>query len=277
MAKEIEFEGKIHSFPDDVTDEEINHALNKPVSAQELAFNQLKEKFPGMPESLMKGLISSVGTKPHPNLKKAADIAEPIGEAAQLAGISLLGGPEAAAFKALVKTAPKAISKAGDIAPIFKFIEKVPYKKLQEYMTEHNLGNEVKISPEKLNEAKRLLQSKGIDLPEEAIERAFLKAEAGNHKSIHNIQSSVRSAGRKLSKKGGVEADLGNDMYKLAEEIFSQHKQHYENAGHPKASELMSQGKLRSARYHKLSPYQKVVSGVSKAAGIPAWILELLK
>ena len=199
--------------------------------------------------------------------------------AGEMAGNPLTYIGAGAGLKGAIKGAqalPGGLSKLADFAPLTKGIAKRPYKELEKYLAEHGIGEGVKINPSTLKEARKILKSQGVDLPEEAIKRAFQKASQGSHESIHNIQSSVRSSGRQLMKKGGIEHDLGKDMHALAEKITGEAKAHYEDIGHIKAAELMKKANDRYARYHKILPAKRILTGAAAASAFPKWIRELV-
>lgn len=157
----------------------------------------------------------------------------------------------------------------GTALPVTKGIAYAPYVKKAKYMQQHGLGKDFYISPEHLDEAERLMHSEGMNIPKEAIEHTLPLARAGEHDAIHAVQSTLKSLGRDLSRKGGVEGRLGEKMHGLAEKIMGDMNEQLELMGHGKAVELENLGKKRTARYYKQQPLKNMaLKGVGGALGL---------
>lgn len=146
----------------------------------------------------------------------------------------------------------------GNVTPLTKGIAFSPYIKKAEYMQKHGLGSDLYVKPQYLHEAKRLMETMGV--PEEAIEQSLPKAHAGEHDAIHAVQSTLKSLGRELSSKGGVEGKLGEKFHGLAEKIMGDVNDQMKIMGHGKAVQLENQGKKRTARYYKQAPLRKLAA-----------------
>ncbi len=333
MAKQIKFEGKIHSFPDDATEDEINSALggepsepsvgndisNLPDLAGKIlegAPNEINEAAHQPLGRSLKNIASGylgIANLPHlaasyassrkiPYLQELSkhfplkydlDPNEALGLGEQQPGdIALQSIGPGGLLKTLTKglrhsalsgtknaisKVPSIASKAGDIAPIIKKIASKPYVKQMEVLKSKNLLEGYKPNVNDVLEASRVLTSPGITIPHEAVHEAVAKALQGHYKPWFDLQSSVRSEGRRLSKKGGVHNTLGQKLHDLAEKMHSEIGEQQAERGAPEAEKLMHQGKQRTARYHKISPYSRVATGVAGAAILPKWARELMR
>lgn len=328
-SKQIKFNGQMHSFPSDFTDEEISQALGggptRPSVGQDIQnipeyASKFAKAIPGelnaaydMPlgRSLKNVAAGYLGLAniPHqaaeyyssrhvPYLEKLIehypwkanlDPNKYLGLGEQQPGdlvYQSLGpsGPIKAGAEALghgavnaARGIPQVAQTAADIAPVLKFMERTPYRQGEEYMTAHNVGQDVNVNPHDLHEVERIMRSRGIELPEAAIENSFGRAHAGEHQALSSVQSSARTVGRHLTRRGGIEGDLGDYLHQLADNIHHAQRQHYENIGHPEMSEIMRRQMQRSRRYHKISPYRIIASGAAlTAAASPRWARELL-
>jgi hypothetical protein len=190
-------------------------------------------------------------------------------------GSGLLGGVLGAGLP-LSQTIMKGL---GNTFPITKSIASSPYVKKAEYLKEHGLGSGLYVKPKYLHEAKSLMQSSGI-MPE-AIEHTLPLAHAGEHDAIHAVQSTLKSIGRDLSRKGGVEGRLGEKMHGLAEKIMGNVNDQMKLMGHQKAIQLEEQGKKRYARYYKQKPARDVAlkygAGLTGLGGGYEFLKHLLK
>lgn len=244
-------------------------------SPEALSFEKLKKRFPDMPEFLMKGLISASSTSPQPHLQQAANIIEPAGNIAKVVATGLIGGPALKGLKMGAKLAPEALSKLGDIAPLIKKIASKPYKEQMTILENKNLLQGYKPNASDVLEASRILKSPGMTVPHEAVDLATAEALEGNFKPWFDLQSSVRSQGRLLSKKGGVNNTLGQNMYKLAEKMHQEMGEQQTQRGAPEAAAKMQQGKARTSKYNKILPYRRIATGASAATMIPKWLRDL--
>ncbi len=320
MTKQIKFEGKVHSFPDDATDEEINAALpgfnpepsllNKIVNEtsgaihmplsrslknigqgaidlaefatnpagpamkflakQEIPYiSEGAKHWPQYPES---DVFSLGEGQPGDSIFQAATPLGPIAKGGQLAGKSL----EQVAKLAFSKAA-KTANKAGDTLPIFKSIASKPYKNRDAVLEAKNLLTGYKPDIQDILEAQRILTSPGMEIPHEAVNSAVAKAIQGDFKPWFRLQSSVKSEGIKLSKKGGVHGELGEDLYNMGEKMHLDQEAQMASRGAPEAAEYQRQGKARTARYHKISPVAKVATGIAATAALPKWVAQMLK
>lgn len=321
MAKQIKFEGQIHSFPDDATDEEINQALGGNTQEEPSLFNKAMGEAEGalhMPlgRSLKNigqsaidlgefainpagPIMKYLGSKDIPYLSKAAkhwpqfpeaDLfglgeKQPGDEIFQLItpggpafkGAKLLGKPLSEVAKMVFEQAPKIAEKAGDKFPLIKSIASKPYKKQMQILEEKNLLGGYKPNTPDVLEAAKILTSKGMKIPHEAVNEAVAQTLEGNYKPWFDLQSTVRREGRRLSKIGGVHATLGEKLYKLAEKMHTEMGEAQAARGAPEAERLMHQGKARTARYHKIAPSAKVAGGLAVAASAPKWVAQMLK
>lgn len=333
MTKQIKFEGKIHSFPDDATDEEINLVLGgeptQPSVGQDIKnIPEYAEQFIGNIPSEAKGALHmplgrslknvaagylGIANLPHeaakyyasrhvPYLEKLiqhypwkadldpnkylglgtpqpGDMAlQALGPAGILkGGVKALGGSGASAIKSAIEKAPEMISKAGDIAPVFKKTASKPYVNQIKELTEKNLLTGYKPNINDILEAQRILTSPGMQIEHEAVNEAVANALKGDFKPWFRLQSSVRSEGRRLSKKGGVHNELGDKLHTMAERMHGEQETAQIDRGAPKAAAYQKQGKARTARYHKISPIAKAATGLTSAAVLPRWVAEMLK
>tara|TARA_R110000868_G_scaffold161317_1_gene391497 strand:+ start:3040 stop:3990 length:951 start_codon:yes stop_codon:yes gene_type:complete len=172
---------------------------------------------------------------------------------------------------------PKIASKAGDIAPILKSIASKPYKNQMKALEGKGLMGGYQPNLQDISEASKLLKSPGMEIPHAAVDEAVWKAIQGDFKPWFNIQSSVRSEGRRLSKKGGVHNTLGKKLHGLAEKMHSDMGQAQISRGAPEAADFMNQGKERMARHYKISPYPKIAAGAVTAAALPKWVSQMFK
>lgn len=319
MPKQIKFEGQIHSFPDDATDEEINEylggtnepslldkfkseasgALHMPIGRSlknigqgaidlgEFATNpvgplmkylstkdvpylsNLAKHWPQYPESDIFGLGEK---QPGDVIFQAATPAGSVLKGAKLSG-GLLENIANKAFSAV----PKVASKGGDILPITKRIASTPYKKQMKILEEKDLLKGYKPNTPDVLEAQRILTSKGMKIPHEAVNEAVMKALEGDYKPWFNLQSTVRKEARRLSSMGGVHNTLGEKLHALAEKMHTEIGEAQAARGAPEAEKLMHQGKARTARYHKISPVSKLATGIGLAASTPKWIGQMFK
>lgn len=333
MAKQIKFDGKIHSFPDDATEDEINQTLGGAPEQASVGrdIENITSNFPEYGMKFAKAIPSEAEGALHMPLGRSlknvaagylgvANVPHMLAEYAQSRHIPYaeklinhypwkadldpnkylglgeqqpgdiafqLAGPGGWAKKGIealghagssgASKIPSLLSKAGDILPLTKGIESTPYTNLKKYLVENKIGENVKVDPKLLKEAKVIMKSKGIDIPAEAIKHTFSLAEKGNHQGIFAVQSGLKTIGRKLSKLGGPEGELGNKVHTLAEKIMEGTKQHYRNIGHPVAADLMTQGTKRSAARHKIMPYRNIATGAAlTAAAAPKWIKDLI-
>ncbi len=321
MTKQIKFEGQIHSFPDDATDEEINQALNGGIQPDSSMLNNIMNEASGAYHMPLGRSLKNIGqgaidlgefatnpagpamkflaSKDIPYISKLAkhwpqypesDIfglgekqpgdvifqaATPIGPAvkgAQFAGKGL----EEVAKMALSK-APKIAEKAGDILPLTKKIASKPYKNQYKILEEKGLTSGYKPDKNELLEAHRILTSPGMTIPHEAVNEAVSKALEGDLKPWFNLQSSIKSEGRRLSKMGGVHNTLGEKLYNMGEKMHLAQEEAQAARGAPEAAEFQRQGKARTARYHKISPVANVGKGLAAAAIFPKWIAKMLE
>lgn len=163
----------------------------------------------------------------------------------------------------------------GNIAPITKGIASSPYIKKAEYLQKHGVGSHLYVKPEYLHEAKSLMESSGI-MPE-AIEHTLPLAHKGEHEAIHAVQSTLKSLGRDLSRKGGVEGRLGEKMHRLAEKIMGNVNEQFKLMGHQKAVQLEQRGKKRTARYYKMKPHVKTGAKIGLGAAGVGGVYDFLK
>jgi hypothetical protein len=318
MTKQIKFEGQIHSFPDNATDEEINEILGGASSKRPSdLLNNLAQEASGAYHMPLGRSLKNVGqgtvdlgefvtnpagpamkylaTKDIPYLSKLAknwpqypesdlfglgekqpgDIAAP--GAPALKGMQLSG-------KALSKIGSHALSKtsqlankAGDLLPLTKKIASAPYKKQMQILEEKGLLQGYKPNPTDVLEGARLLTSKGMKIPHEAVNEAVAQTLEGNYKPWFNLQSSIRKEARRLSGMGGVHQTLGEKLHALAEKMHTEIGEAQAARGAPEAERLMHQGKARTAKYHKISPKSKIAGGITVAATAPKWISDMIK
>ncbi len=320
MTKQIKFEGKIHSFPDDATEEEMN-ALLPGYNPEPSLINKIGKELSGAyhmtlgrslknigqgaldlgefatnpPGLMMKYLASkeipyiSEGAKHWPQYpesdlfglgeKQPGDV---IFQSATPTAPLLKGGQLAAkslaeiAKMALPKVA-KVADKGGDILPVIKSIASKPYKKQMSILGKKGLLEGYKPNVPDVLEASRVLKSKGMKIPHEAVDEAVAQTLKGNYKPWFDLQSSVRREGRRLSKIGGVHGTLGEKLYALAEKMHTEIGEAQAARGAPEAEALMHQGKARTARYHKISPTSKVAATIAGAAMAPKWIAQMIR
>jgi hypothetical protein len=318
--KRIKFNGQIHSFPDDVTEEEINQTLggnnNEPsllnkigteaegalhmplgrslknigqgtvdlgefitnpagpmmkyLASKDIPYVSAGAKhWPQYPESDMFGLGEK---QPGDTIFQAITPTGPAIKGAQFAGKSL---------EQLVKmTAPKiakVAEKAGDKLPVLKSIASKPYEKQMNILEEKGLLEGYKPNDTDVLESARILTSKGMKIPHEAVNEAVAQTLEGNFKPWFDLQSSVRSEGRRLSKMGGVNRSLGEKLHGLAEKMHTEMGEAQAARGAPEAERLMHQGKERFARYHKISPISRGASKLAAGAALPTWLYKMLK
>ena len=172
---------------------------------------------------------------------------------------------------------PKIASKGGDIAPILKSIAAKPYVKQRAALGEKGLLGGYKPNVPDLFEASDMLKSPGMTIPHAAVDEALAQAIEGNFSPWFSLQSSVRSEGRRLSKKGGVHRVLGQKMHHLAEKMHGDMALAQTERGAPEAADFMNQGKARMARYHKISPYAKLATGMGTGSGITGMLAKILR
>ncbi len=320
MTKQIKFQGKIHSFPDDATDEEMN-ALLPGYNPEPSLLNKIGNEVSGaysMPLGrslknigqgaidlaefganpagpLMKYLASkdipyvSEGAKHWPQfpesdlfglgeeqpgdmLFQAATPGAPVVKGAKLAGKTL----EEVAKKAF-STAKKTADKAGDVFPVLKSIATRPYKKQVAILEQKDLLKGYKPNINDVLEAQRVLTSKGMKIPHEAVNEAVAQTLEGNYRPWFNLQSSIRKEGRRLSKMGGVHSTLGEKLHAMAEKMHTEIGEAQAARGAPEAAKLMHQGKERFAKYHKISPASKLAAAAATTAAAPRWIAQMIR
>jgi len=156
-----------------------------------------------------------------------------------------------------------------NIAPLTKKIASSPYAKKAAYLEKHGIGNDLKVTPEYLDDAERILRNHPSDIPAEAVDDIIPLARAGEHDAIHAVQSSIKSLGRDLSKQGGVAGRLGEKYHSLAEKIMGDVNNQLKESGHKEAVRLEEIGKKRTARYYKQQPMRKMAAkGAAHAAGL---------
>ncbi len=314
------FEGKIHSFPDDATDEEMNALLpgyhpepglgekisNEVSGAMHMPFGRsLKNVGQGAINTAefltnpagpaMKYLAGkdipyvSAAAKHWPQYPESdlfglgeeqpGDVifqsVTPFGSAAK--GAKIAGKSLKEVAKRAFEKAPEVANKAGDKLPLLKSIASKPYKKQMQILEEKGLLEGYKPNISDVLEASRILTSKGMKIPHEAVNEAVAQTLEGNYKPWFNLQSSIRSEARRLSKLGGVNNTLGEKLHELAEKMHTEIGEAQAARGAPEAADLMHQGKARTAKYHKISPGSKAASGVATAALLPKWIVQMLK
>ena len=192
-------------------------------------------------------------------------------------GGALKGGAEAAGagISNIAKSAPAMISrateKAADTFPIIKKIPASTYKKQRDILESKGLMTGYKPNPNDVLESARMLKSEGMKIPHEAINIAASKALEGNFQPWFSLQSSVRSEGRRLSKKGGVHRELGQELHGLAEKMHGEMGSQQASRGAPEAEQLGIRAKKQMARYHKISPIAKI----AEAGILPSWLIKL--
>ncbi len=333
MAKQIKFEGKIHSFPDDASEDEINEALggvpSSPSVSQDIMNlpNLAGNAIEAAPEEIKGAIHQSLGRSlknvasgylglanlPHLGAEYAAsrhipglqelikhaplkynldpnealglgeqqpgDIAwQSIGPGGLLKNLTKgLRKSAIGATKSAVSHIPEITSKIGDIAPILKSTASRPYKKQIEVLEKKGLTTGYKPNVNDVLESSRILTSPGMTIPHEAVHEAVGQTLKGNFKPWFALQSSVRSEGRRLSKKGGVNHTLGQKLYDLAEKMHEEMGAAQTARGAPEAEALMRQGKARTARHHKISPIAKTTAGIAFASALPKWAGQLFK
>ena len=320
MTKQIMFEGKIHSFPDDATEEEMN-ALLPGYNPEPSLLNKIGNEVSGAAHMSLGRSLKNLGqgavdlaefasNPPGPAMKYLAgkdipyisefakhwpqypesDIfglgekqpGDTLFQAATPTGTALKGAQlSSKALEQIVKKAlsvpSKAANKAGDILPVLKYIKNKPYKKQMNILEEKNLLTGYKPNTFDVFEASNILKSKGMKIPHAAVDEAVAQTLEGNFKPWFDLQSSVKSEGRRLSKMGGVHRTLGEKLYKLGEKMHTEIGEAQINRGAPEAAELMHQGKARTARYHKISPASKIAEAAMAAALAPKWIAQMIK
>jgi hypothetical protein len=176
-----------------------------------------------------------------------------------------------------IKMAPRIAEKAGDLLPIVKRIASKPYVKQMKILEEKGLLSGYNPNTSDVLEASRILRSKGMKIPHEAVNEAVAQTLEGNYKPWFNLQSSIRKEARRLIGMGGVNATLGEKLHALAEKMHTEIGEAQAARGAPEAEALMHQGKARFAKYHKISPASKVAGGVAVAATMPKWIAQMIK
>lgn len=148
------------------------------MSPQVQAYQQLIKEYP-MPESWMRGLISMAGTKKHPYLEMAANIAEPIGKAAKIAALSRLGAPLIGkAFSPLVEAAKTIIPRVAGLKK---------YGQLREQ--QENLGNQIEGLQENAitsDEAYNLAKNEAQQLEEQGAKKIGSYLNKG---ATHNVRA----------------------------------------------------------------------------------------
>jgi hypothetical protein len=154
----------------------------------------------------------------------------------------------------------------GNIAPLTKSIASSPYVKKAAYMEKHGLGSHLYVTPKYLEDAEKIMRNHPGDIPVEAIEDVIPLAHAGEHDAIHAVQSTLKSLGRDLSKKGGVPGKLGEKYHALAEKIMGDVNEQMKVMGHSKAVKLEEQGKKRYSRYYKQAPLRKLAAKTGAGA-----------
>lgn len=320
MAKQIKFEGKIHSFPDNATEDEINIALGSSVNKKSL-FEKISTELSGAYHMPLGRSLKNVGQGAIDFAEFAANPAGPamkymaskeIPYASRIAkhwpqfpesdvfGLGerkagdeifqaatptrLAGGAVELGAKGLRKLAdmalseaPKIAEKAADKFPILKSMTQKPYKKQIKELTEKDLLTGYKPNIKDILEAQRILISPGMQIVHEAVNSAVAKALNGDFKPWHRLQSSVRSEGQRLSKKGGVHTELGDDLYNMAERMHTEQEVQQTSRGAPGAAENQRRGKARTAKYHKISPVAKVATGLAASSILPGWAARLAK
>jgi len=175
------------------------------------------------------------------------------------------------------EVAPKLASKGGDIAPILKSISSKPYKRQRAALAEKGLLGGYKPHVPDIIEGADLLKSPGMTIPHAAVDEAVAQTLEGNFEPWFGLQSSIRSEARRLSKKGGVHRVLGQRMHQLAEKMHGEMELAQAERGAPEAAEFMRQGKARSARYHKISPYAKLATGLGTGSGLTGMLAKILR
>lgn len=154
----------------------------------------------------------------------------------------------------------------GNIAPLTKSIASSPYVKKAAYMEKHGLGSHLYVTPKYLEDAENIMRNHPGEIPVEAIEDVIPLAHAGEHDAIHAVQSTLKSLGRDLSKKGGVPGKLGEKYHALAEKIMGDVNEQMKVMGHSKAVKLEEQGKKRYSRYYKQAPLRKLAAKTGAGA-----------
>ncbi len=182
-----------------------------------------------------------------------------------------LGGSAIRGAKELPKIASHVAETAGNKLPILKSIASSPYKKQNAILESKDLLTGYTPHIPDILEATRLLKSEGMKIPHEAINLAAQKALQGNFKPWFSLQSSVRSEGRRLTNKGGVHRELGQELHGLAEKMHKEMGTQQSVRGAPEAARYGEQGKQRYARYHKISPIAKI----AEAGILPSWLIKL--
>jgi hypothetical protein len=321
MTKRIKFEGQIHSFPDDATDEEINQALGGQAQQQpSILSNIMNEANAALHMPLGRSLknigqgaldLAEFGTNPAgpamkylaskdiPYISKLAkhwpqypesDIfglgekqpgdvlfqaATPLGTGFK--GAQLASKPLSELAMKAFSNAPKIAEKGGDLFPILKKITANPYKKQIKILEEKGLMTGYKPNVSDVLSASDILKSKGMKIPHAAVDEAVAQTLEGNYKPWFDLQSSVRSEGRRLSKMGGVHSTLGEKLHKLAEKMHTEIGEPQAARGAPEAERLMHKGKERTARYYKISPASKIASVAAVASMSPKWIAQMIR
>lgn len=189
----------------------------------------------------------------------------------------MVGGTAINAAKLIPGVASRAAEKAGDFAPIIKRIPVSSYKEQQQMLKSKDLLTGYKPNPNDVLKASEMLKSEGMKIPHAAIDIATGKALEGDFNPWFNLQSSVRSEGRRLSKKGGVHLELGQELHGLAEKMHQEMAAQQIARGAPEAAEKGEQAKQRMARYHKILPYRRMATGAAIASAAPGWIGKLIR
>lgn len=227
------------------------------------------QHWPQYPESDIFGLGEE---QPGDTLFQAATPLGSAAKGAKLAGKSL---EEIAKF-ALSKGATTT-EKAIDKFPLLKSATRTPYKKQIQALESKNLLTGYKPNVNDIIEAQRVLTSPGMQIEHEAVNEAVANALEGNFTPWFRLQSSVKSEGRRLSKKGGVHNELGDKLYNLAEKMHAEQEAAQIARGAPEAAAYQRQGKARTAKYHKISPISKIATGAAASVALPKWVIDMLK
>lgn len=244
--------------------------MMKFLAKQEIPYvSEGAKHWPQYPESDVFGLGEK---QPGDTIFQAAS---PVGTGAK--GAKLAGKSLEEVAKLAFSKGSKAANKVGDTLPLLKSIAIKPYKKQMKILEEKGLLEGYKPNAPDVLEAARILTSPGMKIPHEAVNEAVAKTLEGNYKPWFNLQSSIRKEGRRLSKMGGVNNTLGEKLHSLAEKMHTEIGEAQAARGAPEASELMHQGKLRTAKYHKISPTSKVAAGIASASLLPKWMSQMLR
>jgi len=250
-----------------------------------------------LPHDITSGLLGGIGKVLSPLIpnamnEQAIEKANPFGQMPEHNYAQMLGqegegtlmdkliqggaeyAPDIVAGKEILK-AP--LSFAADKLPVFKSMAVRPYKQQMKILTEKNLLQGYKPNAPDVFEASRLLKSQGMTIPHAAIDEAVAQTLEGNYKPWFNLQSTVRSEARRLSKKVGVNNTLGEKLHKLAEKMHTEIGEAQAERGAPEAEALMHKGKERLARHYKIAPYAKKATGVTAGIALPTTLYKIFK